>query len=250
MKKQDVDRISLRAYSIKQWLARQTPQQRRVRRELEDRSELKWWLVYGPPRCGTSYMMRLVKACSTLYVSDWSLGAFLRPIPGWIDFKSLPVHDYIAFDYERFLKDISRNILDNAYAGDGDQLHLIYKQAALHPEEYQVFVRMWGPPERAIFCLREPSGYVASAGKKFSHAPVEWLQKVYLESLDSYLHIKGDVFEYAPELSLSDYLSFLGPLNFEGKRLPPFQYRGNLEQEHTSAEMWAAYQRLKDSLAD
>jgi hypothetical protein len=55
-------------------------------------------------------------------------------------------------------------------------------------------------------------------------------------------------FEYTPELSVSDYVSFLEPLNLKGKRLPPFQYRGEQDHDSTSEEMWSAYRGIKESL--
>jgi len=85
----------------------------------------------------------------------------------------------------RFLKDISDNILDNAYVGEGNQLDLVYKQATLRPAQYRVMVKMWGPPERAICCIREPSGYVVSAVNKFIYDTVEHLQQLYVRSINS-----------------------------------------------------------------
>jgi hypothetical protein len=191
-------------------------------------------------------MLRLIQTCSTLYVSDWGLGPVLNPVSDWLKDRSAPAFDYIRFDYERFLKDISDNILDNAYRGNGVQLDLVCKQATLGPNQYQVFVRMWGPPARAIFCIREPAGYIASAVKKFINDSVERLQQVYIDSVDSYLHIRGDIFEYTPELRVSDYASFLEPLNLEGKRLVPFRYGGVQDHEHATEEMWGAYYRVKE----
>jgi hypothetical protein len=212
---------------------------------IERKPPLRWWLVYGPPRAGTTYVHRMVKACSTLHVSDWGLAPVLNPIPEWLRYFSAKDFDYIRFDYERFLNDISSNILDNAYTGNGVQLDLVYKQATLGPGEYETLVRMWGPPERAIFCIREPAGYIASARKKFIYDSVERLQRVYVDSIDSYRHIRGDIFDYTPELTVSDYTSFLQPLSFEGKRLPRFRFKGEQDHENTTEEMWNAYLEAK-----
>jgi hypothetical protein len=191
-------------------------------------------------------MMRLVKACSALYVSDWTLAAILAPAHRWLDFRAVPARDYIAFDHNRFLRELSRNILDNAYAGDGDQLDLVYKQAGLRAGEYQGMVRLWGPPERAIFCLREPAGYIASAARKFPGNSVENLQRLYVNSLEDFPQIGGDLFEYTPGLDAADYCAFLAPLDFEGKRLPAFRYAGDQNHECVSEEMLGAYTRIKD----
>jgi hypothetical protein len=194
-------------------------------------------------------MLRLIQTCSTLYVSDWGLAPALDPVPAWLKLRSAAAFDYIRFDYKRFLKDISNNILDNAYRGDGVQLDLVYKQATLGPNQYQVFVKMWGPPARTIFCIREPAAYIASAVRKFINDSVEYLQQLYIKSVDSYPQIKGDIFEYTPQLSVSDYTSFLEPLNLEGKRLVPFQYGGEQDHEHATEEMWSAYHRAKELAA-
>jgi hypothetical protein len=219
----------------------------RARRTLKRKPELKWWLIYGPPRCGTTHMLRIVKACSILYVSDWGLAPMLNPVPEWLRIRSSPDFGYIKFDYERFLRDISENILDNAIPGTGVQLDLAYKQATLGPREYQMLVKMWGPPERAIFCLREPAGYTASAANKFIYDTVEQLQQAYIRSVNSYQEIGGDVFEYTPELTISDYFSFLEPLDFEGKRTPPFRFKGEQDHRNTTEEMWEAYSSIKNS---
>jgi hypothetical protein len=250
MKRRSTERIALQVYRARQWLARKSPGQRQMRRELHRKPALNWWLVYGPPRSGTSYMMEWVKTCSSLWVSDWSLGILFEPIPRWLAFRSEPAHDFIAFDHARFLKDLSRNILDNANTGDGSQLDLLYKQANMRPNEYHTLVQMWGPPKRTIFCLREPSGYIASATRKFAHASREQLQRMYTRSVESHLEIGGDLFEYSPELSVADYIAFLQPLNFERTRLPMFRFRGTQDHGSTSEEMWRAYHRAKELAED
>jgi hypothetical protein len=250
MQRRNLEKIALKIHNFRQWLARNTPGQRRIRNALGQQSELKWWLVHGPYRTGSSYMVRLIKTCARLYINDWGLAPILSPIPGWLEMKTDPARDFVTFDHERFLRDISNNILDNAYAGDGDQLDLVYKQVVLHPHEYQALVKMWGPPERIIFCLREPAGFMASATKKFAQAVLEAVQKGYIDAISYYTPIGGDIFEYTPELSVEDYVSFLKPLNLENKRLPPFRYRGERDQERTTEEMWSAYHKVRALAAE
>ena len=218
---------------------------RMARERVRRKRGLTWWLIYGPPRAGTTYMHRLLETCDVLHVSDWGLDSILSPIPAWLQYYSAAEFDYIRFDRDRLLHDISRNILDNAYMGNGVQLDLVYKQATLGPSEYEALVQMWGEPERAIFCLREPAGYIASARKKFVYGSLERLQQIYVDSITSYLHIGGDLFEYRPDLTVSDYTSFLQPLSFEGKRLPTFEFRGVQEPENTTDIMWNCYQEIK-----
>ena len=240
MTNKGIQRISRQAQRFGQWLTRS---------EARHKAELRWWLVYGPPRSGTSYIFQLIRTCSVLCVSDWGLAPILSPVPDWLKTRSAPDFAYIRFDYRRFLKDMSNNILDNAYGGHGTQLDLVYKQATLDPSEYQALVKMWGAPARTIFCLREPAGYIASAVKKFVYDSVEHLQQVYIDSVDSYLQIKGDVFEYTSDLTVSDYTSFLQPLNFAGKRLVPFRHNGAQEHEHATEGMWSAYRRVQELVA-
>lgn len=218
----------------------------RGREAIKPGAELKWWLVYGPPRTGSTYMVRLIKRCSTLYVSDWGLEAILEVIPAWLEARSSPVFDYIRFDQDRFVNDISANILDNAYPGGGSQLDLVYKQATLRPAQYQAMIRMWGAPERAICCIRDPAGYIASAIKKFEYDTVEKLQEVYVNSLESYEVIGGDVFDYRPDLTVADYVSFLRPLILDGKKIPPFKYGGREYRDSTTQQMRIAYQRVRE----
>lgn len=220
-----------------------------TRNRINRKPKLRWWLVYGPPRAGTTYMHRMVKTCSALHVSDWGLAPALNPIPEWLRIRASKDFGYIKFDYERFLRDISSNIVDNAYPGNGAQIDLVYKQATLGPSEYKTLVRMWGPPERAIFCIREPAGYIASARKKFIYDTVERLQEVYIESIASYQHVGGDSFDYTAGLTVSDYTSFLQPLDFTGKWLPPFEFKGEQEPENATEEMWKAYHQIKEMAA-
>ena len=142
MHRRNFEKIALKIHNFRQWLARNTPAQRRARKALEQQSGLKWWLVYGPPRTGSSYLVRLIKTCARLYINDWGLRPILAPIPGWIEAKTNPARDFITFDHERFIQDISSNILDNAYAGDGNQIDLVYKQVILHPNSHQAMVKM------------------------------------------------------------------------------------------------------------
>ncbi len=226
-------------------MARKTPGERAAREAIAAKKQLRWWCVYGSTRSGTTYISRLAKSCATLWTGDWRLGEFLVGIEAWREVRALPAHEHIEFDYERLLRDVSRNIIDNAYSGDGDQLDFVYKQAALRPKEYKTLVNMWGPPERLIFCLREPSGFIASAQKKFPRRTVENLQDHYVMCLDYYEQIGGEICEYNPELRLEDYIDFLKPLDFSQVELPPFRFKGVQEEGNTNPAMWDAYNRVK-----
>jgi hypothetical protein len=206
--------------------------------------KLNWWLVYGPPRCGTTYMVKLIENCSQKMVSDWGLGQLL------IGLNSVPNYNYIKFDQEKAFVDVSNNILKNAWTGKGNQLNLVFKQAGLTSAEYQILKKLWGTPKRIIFCLRDPSTYMASAQKKFPFSSKEKLQKGYCDSIKSYEKIGGYIFEYKPSLNLEDYVKFLSPLKLPNKEfLQNFVYKGEQNKEDTNQEMWSLYFQLIDYLA-
>lgn len=196
---------------------------------------LKWCFIYGPGRSGTSYMNKMVRSVSKLAVGDWGLGYMLN------NFEKV-----VGIDKERFLKELSNNILDNAKLGQGNQLDLVYKQANVSWEEYEILVKMWGKPEKIIFCLREPSGYIASAQKKFRESSLELLQNDYVYNLQRYEKIGGDIFEYSEKLTLDDYINFLSPLQFNKMLLENFVYSGEYKQEDATEQMWSAYYHLKE----
>ena len=206
--------------------------------------------MYGATRSGTSYMYDLVKRCARLHVSDWGLGMILAGIQHWTEFRSFAQHEYILFDQQRLLRDLSANILENAYPGFGDQIDLVYKQATLELDEYPALVAMWGQPERSIMCLREPAGYMASAAIKFPSASVGELQEAYIKSLKAFWQAGGDVFEYRAGLTTADYLAFLEPLRFDETCVIAFSYRGRQQPDDVTAGMWEAYHRVKAVTGD
>jgi len=205
---------------------------RLLRARVRRKKRLNWWLIYGSTRSGTTYMTRQVEKCAALVVGDWGLSAILGPLPDY---------DYIRFEYSRFLRDVSRNILRNARGGGGRQLDLVFKQAGLSPGEYNALIAMWGPPARIIFCLREPAGYVASARRKFTQVEISEVQRSYVEAIDRFLEIGGEVFEYAPDRTVADYEAFLEPLRFDHEGLDPFAFRGREEPDLVTMGMREAY---------
>lgn len=198
------------------------------------KSRLRWWLVYGPVRTGTSLMLRTVASRSRLYVSDWCLGNMLQLSADY---------DYVRFDRARALTDISRNVLRNAYAGGGRQLDLAFKQANLRAHEYESLVRMWGEPERVIFCFREPAGYIASAMKKFPAVTVGGLQNIYVAAMKTFGSVGGEAFEYHEGLVGDDYRRFLPSLRLREGAVK-FRYKGVRLEEYTTEAMWEAYSQM------
>ncbi len=225
-----------------------------IREVIKQKHRKRWWLVYGPPRTGTTYITRLISSCSKLFVSDWHLQHILRPLSDRKDIK---------FDQERFFKDVSNNILDNAHMSKGKRLKtlesiflrraqyidLVFKQQGLSFEEYNTLIRMWGKPERKIFCFREPAGYISSARKKFFQHTLNQDQRIYVRSLDTYEKIGGDIIEYTADLNIEDYILFLKPLELEKNSLEKFKYKGNQTNEDITEEMWSVYQSFKEKNA-
>ena len=203
-------------------------------RALALRRPRRWWLVYGPARSGTSYMVMAIRENARLLVADWVLGPALQLPP------ELP---QTKFDRVRARRDVSRNILANARLGGGGPLDLAYKQAWLDLEEYEALVAMWGEPERKVFCYREPSAYMASATEKFSGIlSVETIQERYVESLEVFPLVGGDPFEYHPRLTKEDYVEFLSPLVIPNREEFEFRYSGSQADDLVTPRMREAYE--------
>ena len=220
-----------------------------IREPIKKKYRIRWWLVYGPPRTGTSYITNLISSRSKLFIQDWGLRRIL----------SLPPNlNYIKFDGDRFLRDVSNNILDNAYMHLQKQeilesifkktkyIDLVFKQAGLDSETYNILVKMWGKPERKIFCFREPAGYISSAKKQFSQLTLSENQERYIHFLNTYEKIGGDIIEYTSKLKITDYTLFLKPLDIDMNSVQEFIYKGKYEQEDVTEEMSLAYQNFKE----
>lgn len=204
----------------------------RVKREAK---HLRWYLVYGPPRTGTTLMMRLASLCARFHIGDWGLNALLN---------LGPEYDYIRLDRARLLQDISDNLLDNAYPGEGTSIDLVVKQAGLNEAAYKALVQMWGPPTRKIFCIREPAAYLASAKKHFSGPyahPIYRLQSLYLEAFSQFERIGGDIFAYGPHVTKEQYVDFLSPLPLKAASMPDVAYGGKRDQGDVTSAMVSVY---------
>jgi hypothetical protein len=209
---------------------------RRVRRwPIARRRRLDWWLVYGPVRSGTSYMMHLLGENARLRIGDWGLRHGLGLPP---DFP------HVRFDRERARADLSRNVLTNAPRGGGKAIDLVYKSAQLRPDEYDALVEMWGPPARRIFCVREPSGYLASAVRKFPDVDIQSFRDEYVDDMATYDVLGGDLFVYHPGLTQEDYRRFLAPLEVPDDPRHRFEYRGRTADELVTPEMVEAFERV------
>lgn len=208
-----------------------------ARTPLRWKTRLNWWLIHGPMRTGTSYMACAAATCARLTVSDWGLGDMLKLVPD---------HPHIRLDRARALRDISRNILDNADAGGGTTLDLVFKQASLYRPEYERLVEMWGEPSRTVFCFREPEGYMASAARKFTDShTIGHLQAEYVTLLRNYPRIGGDRFEYSETLRTRDYIEFLRPLPIRAECIRPFAFRGERAPELVTDEMRETFRRFR-----
>ncbi|WP_107667476.1 hypothetical protein [Cyanothece sp. BG0011] len=200
------------------------------------KQSLRWWYIYGNSRSGTSYITRLIGNQSKLSISDWGLGYILND-----SFDKVQ-----GIDRDRLLKDIANNILDHANLSLGNELDLVLKQAHATYPDYRLLVKMFGEPERKIFCFREPSGFMASSKKKFPDQTIENLQDRYLRDFQVYERVKGDIIEYNKSLTIDDYLRFLQPLKFDNKSIEKFFYKGKSNPEDATQEMWLAYRRFKE----
>ena len=149
------------------------------------------------------------------------------------------------FDRARARADFSRNVLVNAPAGGGRTLDLVYKSAQLRDDELVALTEMWGPPERKIFCVREPSGYLASACRKFPDVDVQAFRDEYLADIATFESVGGDPFVYHPGLTTEDYRRFIAPLEIPSGERYEFAYRGETADELVTDDMVAAFERLR-----
>tara|TARA_B100001093_G_C26858943_1_gene1028896 strand:+ start:8942 stop:9577 length:636 start_codon:yes stop_codon:yes gene_type:complete len=194
----------------------------------------KWIFIYGPGRTGSTYLLRLIRKVAKCSVSDWGLGSILKP------FTSMPG----GIDKEKFLQDLAKNLLESSRRNDVGQLDLVIKSASGNAEEFECYQKMFGPAQRVIFTIREPSGYMASAIRKFSDHNIEDLQISYLTMLSLYQCIGGEIFDYKSKLKTENYLNFLSPLNFESEGLEIFEFKGKKADDLVTEEMNSAYEIL------
>lgn len=191
-----------------------------------------WVLVYGPVRTGTTLMGQVLATTSRRFVGDWGLeGAIVGPLG--------PAS---RIDHDRWRRMATREVLRSAAPGGGTTFDLVYKQANLRAPEYEALVSTWGPPRRTIFCLRDPSSFLASAVRKFPEVDVE-LQRAhsYLGTLAEYARIGGDVFLYGPGVTSGHYVDFLAPAPVARV---PVVYKGHTADDLATPEMWEAFRSM------
>lgn len=201
------------------------------------RKHPKWWFIHGAGRSGTTYMLGLFNSNSRKFASDIGLGRILNPL-----------EQVLGIDRNRYLGELADNVYDTAKKGWGKDIDLVFKQANSSIREYQHLISMFGPPDRSLFCLRDPGGFMASATKKFATAEPARLRDAYIRSFDLYQETGGDILHYGPNLTRENVSTYLRTINFRHnavtrKRLNRFRYSGTESPELGSAEMCQCYQR-------
>lgn len=206
----------------------------RLRAHLDVRRHgLRWWLVYGPVRSGTTLMSDLARTHTRYLVSDWGLHQSLSP-----PLSRTPE----AYDAVRPQRALLAEVLSACRTGASGPLDLVYKQANLRRPELDALTRVLGPPERTILCLRDPAGFMASAIRKFPDVALDELRENnYLGTLDVWEDLGGDVFLYHPEVSGQEYRSFLAPLPLTQEEAARVRYSGSAAPELTTDAMWARF---------
>lgn len=203
-----------------------------------DDTPFRWWLIYGSGRSGTSYIGRWAARGAGREVSDWGLGAVVAPL-----------EKTAGIDKDRFRRDLRANVLANArpvkLLPGGKSLDLAYKQAGLSRAEYLQLEKMFGPPERTIFCLRDPDGYMASAVKKFGENLVDSLRATYRRIFSEYRAIGGDVIHYGPHLITKIVAEFLAPLPVRDE-IGAFVYRGEERPDLVTPQMRIDYETFRE----
>lgn len=212
-----------------------------MRRRLEARRALRrgglrWWLVWGPVRSGTTLMTDLVAEHARWVVSDWGLAAGLTP-------PQSQVPD--SFDARRPQRAMLAEVLASCRTDSSGPLDLVYKQANVRVSEAATLSALLGPPERTIFCLRDPAGFMRSAVRKFPDIPLDNLQHInYLGTIKEHQFIGGEVFLYHPEVTGADYAEFLRPLVLGREACESVRYTGSASPELATPDMWEAFHQL------
>jgi hypothetical protein len=200
------------------------------------RGQLRWWLVYGSVRSGTTLMTDLIAPHARYVVSDWGLrhvlGGPLSNPPS-------------RFDPARYQRAFLAEVLAACDRNRNGTIDLVFKQANLRMPEYEVLVAHFGLPERQIFCLRDPGGYMRSATTKFPDYSLEHLREFnYVGTAQEHDRIGGDVFLYHPQVTGDHYAEFIRPLPLSPAQRDSIRYTGSAAEELVNDEMRAEFRRL------
>lgn len=200
------------------------------------RGELRWWLVYGPVRSGTTLMTDLLAPHARYVVSDWGLRNVLAgPLS----------NQQGRFDPARYRRTFLADVLAGCDRNRRGPLDLVFKQANLRMPEYEVLVEHFGPPERRIYCLRDPGGFMRSATTKFPDHSLEHLREFnYIGTAQEHTRIGGDVFLYHPHVTGDDYAEFVRPLTLSVAQQAAIRYSGSEADELVTEQMRQEFQRL------
>jgi hypothetical protein len=200
------------------------------------RGRLRWWLVYGPVRCGTTLMADLVAGHARWEISDWGLHAALAGPLG---------HDRAGFDRTRPRRALLAEVMAVSARNRRAPIDVVYKQANVRADEVAAVEDVLGPAERRIFCLRDPAGFMQSAVRKFPTTELENLRESnYIGTIDEHERVGGDVFLYHPDVTGDEYARFLHPLAIDATARASVRYTGSSAEELTTPAMWEAFERL------
>lgn len=181
-------------------------------------------------------MADLVAGQARWAVSDWGLARALTPPQ-----SATPA----GYDRDVPRRALLTEVLAAATTGRRGPLDLVYKQANLRADEHAALVELLGPPERTIFCLRDPAGFARSAVRKFPDVPVEHLlHENYIGTIEEHARLGGEVFLYHPDVTGEDYAAFLRPLGLTEAQRSTVRYSGSEAPELTTPAMWEAFHRL------
>ena len=103
---------------------------------------------------------------------------------------------------------------------------------------------MFGQPERIIFTIREPSGYMSSAHKKFPKKTLSHLQRSYLRMMKLYQSIGGEILDYSPLLSTNSYRVLLHHLGLIKGEIERFQFKGSKADDLVNDRMIGDYRKF------
>lgn len=181
-------------------------------------------------------MADLVAEHARWEASDWGLAAPLTAP------QSVTPATY---DVRRPQRALLGEVLASCGTGNRGPVDLVYKQANLRQGEFETLVALLGPPERTVFCLRDPAGFMRSAVKKFPDVALENLQEFnFVGTIQEHERIGGEVFLYHPGVTGEDYAAFLQPLVLSPSARESVRYTGASAPDLTTDRMWEHFHRL------
>ena len=149
-----------------------------------------------------------------------------------------------GIDKQKFLEDLRRNLLSRSKRNSGGHFDLVLKAANGNLEEFECYKEMFGLPERIIFTIREPSGYMSSAHKKFPEKTLSHLQRSYLRMMTLYHSIGGEIFRLLRFAKYEKLSFFPSTTQIQQKRNREISIQNSKADHLVKEKMIVAYRKF------